>query len=60
MSSSAGLKQACPEGVFISLTPDDPALWAGVLFVRDGVNDRLIDQGFLTNVGEQDHTRRRS
>ncbi|KAI1377790.1 UBC-like protein [Hypoxylon crocopeplum] len=32
----AGLKQACPEGVFVSLTPGDPSLWSGVLFVRDG------------------------
>ncbi|RYP11029.1 hypothetical protein DL765_007905 [Monosporascus sp. GIB2] len=31
----AGLKQACPEGVFVSLTPGDPSLWSGVLFVRD-------------------------
>ena len=33
---SAGLKQACPEGIFVSLTPGDPSLWSGVLFVRDG------------------------
>ncbi|KAI1105870.1 UBC-like protein [Jackrogersella minutella] len=32
----AGLKQACPEGVFVSLTPGDPTLWSGVLFIRDG------------------------
>ncbi|CAJ2513586.1 Uu.00g017050.m01.CDS01 [Anthostomella pinea] len=32
----AGLKQACPDGVFVSLTPGDPTLWSGVLFVRDG------------------------
>ncbi|RYO95529.1 hypothetical protein DL764_007689 [Monosporascus ibericus] len=32
----AGLKQACPEGVFVSLTPGDASLWSGVLFVRDG------------------------
>ncbi|KAI1386366.1 UBC-like protein [Hypoxylon trugodes] len=32
----AGLKQACPDGVFVSLTPGDPGLWSGVLFVRDG------------------------
>ncbi|KXJ92247.1 ubiquitin-conjugating enzyme [Microdochium bolleyi] len=32
----AGLKQACPAGVFVSLTPDDPSMWTGVLFVRDG------------------------
>ncbi|KAH0597426.1 hypothetical protein MHUMG1_04804 [Metarhizium humberi] len=31
-----GLKQACPEGVFLSLTPGDPTLWSAVLFVRDG------------------------
>ncbi|CAM1511430.1 Fc.00g089430.m01.CDS01 [Cosmosporella sp. VM-42] len=33
---STGLKQACPEGIFVSLTPGDPSLWSGVLFVRDG------------------------
>ncbi|KAK3688507.1 ubiquitin-conjugating enzyme/RWD-like protein [Podospora appendiculata] len=32
----AGLKQACPNGVFVSLTPGDPSLWSGVLFVRKG------------------------
>ncbi|KAI8963822.1 UBC-like protein [Daldinia sp. FL1419] len=32
----AGLKQTYPEGVFVSLTPGDPSLWSGVLFVRDG------------------------
>ncbi|KAI0014367.1 UBC-like protein [Xylariaceae sp. FL0662B] len=32
----AGLKQACPDGVYMSLTPGDPSLWSGVLFVRDG------------------------
>lgn len=33
---SAGLKQACPNGVFVSLTPGDPNLWSGVIFVRKG------------------------
>ncbi|KAI1489362.1 ubiquitin-conjugating enzyme/RWD-like protein [Biscogniauxia mediterranea] len=32
----AGLKQACPDGVFVSLTPGDPTLWSGVIFVRGG------------------------
>ncbi|KAI0111914.1 UBC-like protein [Daldinia grandis] len=32
----AGLKQTYPEGIFVSLTPGDPNLWSGVLFVRDG------------------------
>ncbi|ERS97709.1 uncharacterized protein SPSK_03381 [Sporothrix schenckii 1099-18] len=32
----SGLKQACPEGVFMTLTPGDPSLWSGVIFVRDG------------------------
>ncbi|KAK8091130.1 ubiquitin-conjugating enzyme/RWD-like protein [Apiospora phragmitis] len=32
----SGLKQSCPEGIFVSLTPGDPALWSGVVFVRDG------------------------
>ncbi|PHH87519.1 hypothetical protein CDD83_8747 [Cordyceps sp. RAO-2017] len=36
LSEFAGLKQACPEGVFVSLTPGDPTLWTAVLFVRDG------------------------
>lgn len=33
---SAGLKQSCPPGVFVSLTPGDPTLWSGVIFVRKG------------------------
>ncbi|KAI1269004.1 ubiquitin-conjugating enzyme [Xylariaceae sp. FL1019] len=36
LAEFAGLKQACPEGVFVSLTPGDPSLWSGVIFVRDG------------------------
>ncbi|KJZ79901.1 hypothetical protein HIM_00615 [Hirsutella minnesotensis 3608] len=35
-SEFAALKQACPEGIFVSLTPGDPALWTAVLFVRHG------------------------
>ncbi|KAF4126742.1 Ubiquitin-conjugating enzyme [Geosmithia morbida] len=35
-SLSAGLKQTCPGGVFVSLTPGDPTLWSAVLFVRNG------------------------
>jgi hypothetical protein len=34
--SSAGLKQACPHGIYVSLTPGDPTLWSGVIFVRKG------------------------
>ncbi|KFA51685.1 hypothetical protein S40293_02778 [Stachybotrys chartarum IBT 40293] len=33
---NSGLKQACPQGVFVAITPDDPALWSAVLFVRQG------------------------
>ncbi|KAI6759180.1 hypothetical protein HG530_009860 [Fusarium avenaceum] len=36
LSEFAGLKQACPDGVFVSLTPGDATLWSGVLFVRKG------------------------
>ncbi|KAF7541759.1 hypothetical protein G7Z17_g11872 [Cylindrodendrum hubeiense] len=36
LSEFAGLKQACPEGMFVSLTPGDPTMWSGVLFVRNG------------------------
>ncbi|KFY01122.1 hypothetical protein V490_01073 [Pseudogymnoascus sp. VKM F-3557] len=31
-----GLKTASPAGVFLSLSPSDPALWTGVIFVREG------------------------
>ncbi|KFY40578.1 hypothetical protein V494_03442 [Pseudogymnoascus sp. VKM F-4513 (FW-928)] len=31
-----GLKSASPAGVFLSLSPSDPALWTGVIFVREG------------------------
>jgi hypothetical protein len=34
--SSSGLKNACPEGIYMSLSPGDPTLWAGVMFVRRG------------------------
>ncbi|KAK4251525.1 hypothetical protein C7999DRAFT_37565 [Corynascus novoguineensis] len=36
LAEFAGLKQACPHGIFVSLTPGDPALWSGVMFVRKG------------------------
>ncbi|CAK7233580.1 hypothetical protein SBRCBS47491_008659 [Sporothrix bragantina] len=36
LAEFSGLKQACPEGVFMTLTPGDPSLWSGVIFVRDG------------------------
>lgn len=32
----ATLKQICPEGIYLSLTPGDPSKWSGVLFVRKG------------------------
>lgn len=40
--SSAGLKQACPEGMFVSLTPGDPTVWSAVLFIRYGEMTRSI------------------
>ncbi|KAK3390917.1 ubiquitin-conjugating enzyme/RWD-like protein [Podospora didyma] len=36
LAEFAGLKQACPNSVFVSLTPGDPSLWSGVIFVRQG------------------------
>ncbi|OAA45735.1 ubiquitin-conjugating enzyme [Beauveria brongniartii RCEF 3172] len=36
LSEFTGLKQACPPGVFVTLTPDDSTVWSAVLFVRDG------------------------
>ncbi|KAL6244990.1 hypothetical protein RBB50_007765 [Rhinocladiella similis] len=30
------LKDSCPEGVYLSLVPGNPSLWAAVLFVRRG------------------------
>lgn len=32
----ASLKQACPEGIYLSLKPATPTQWSGVLFVRKG------------------------
>ncbi|KAF2674682.1 hypothetical protein BT63DRAFT_449671 [Microthyrium microscopicum] len=32
----ASLQHACPEGVFVTITPGNPTLWAGVLFARKG------------------------
>ncbi|KAH6635323.1 hypothetical protein B0J18DRAFT_418514 [Chaetomium sp. MPI-SDFR-AT-0129] len=36
LTEFAGLKQACPQGIYVSLTQGDPTLWSGVLFVRRG------------------------
>ncbi|KAJ4300341.1 hypothetical protein N0V88_003014 [Collariella sp. IMI 366227] len=36
LAEFAGLKQACPQGIYVSLTPGDPSLWSGVIFVRKG------------------------
>ncbi|MCJ1249311.1 hypothetical protein MMC30_006534 [Trapelia coarctata] len=32
----AALKYACPEGIHLSLKPNDPSVWIGVFFVRKG------------------------
>lgn len=32
----ASLRHACPDAVYVSITPGDPSLWTGVLFVRKG------------------------
>ncbi|KIX03182.1 uncharacterized protein Z518_06734 [Rhinocladiella mackenziei CBS 650.93] len=32
----SSLKDNCPEGLYLSLTPGDPSLWAAVLFVHKG------------------------
>ncbi|KAI0966853.1 ubiquitin-conjugating enzyme/RWD-like protein [Xylaria arbuscula] len=36
LAEFAGLKQVCPDSVYVALTPGDPSLWSGVIFVRDG------------------------
>ncbi|KAL2267645.1 hypothetical protein VTJ83DRAFT_4922 [Remersonia thermophila] len=36
LAEFAGLKQACPKGVYVAPTPGDPSLWTGVLFVQKG------------------------
>ncbi|KAI1418789.1 ubiquitin-conjugating enzyme/RWD-like protein [Xylaria sp. FL1777] len=36
LAEYTGLKQVCPDGVYVALTPGDPSLWSGVFFVRDG------------------------
>ncbi|EXJ82870.1 hypothetical protein A1O3_06685 [Capronia epimyces CBS 606.96] len=32
----SSLRHSCPAGVYLSLTPGNPSLWAGALFVRKG------------------------
>ncbi|KAF2099503.1 hypothetical protein NA57DRAFT_75003 [Rhizodiscina lignyota] len=32
----SSLKHASPDGVYVTLTPGDPSLWSGVMFVRTG------------------------
>ena len=34
--ASSSLQHVCPEGIYITLSPEDPSVWAGVLFVRSG------------------------
>jgi hypothetical protein len=46
---SSGLKHACPHGVFMSLTPGDPTLWSGVIFVRKGSRLRRPSSGERLN-----------
>ncbi|KAI1818022.1 ubiquitin-conjugating enzyme [Poronia punctata] len=36
LAEFTGLKQACPEGVYVGLAPGDPSKWYGVIFVRNG------------------------
>ena len=33
---SASLKYVCPSGVYVSITPGNPAIWVGVMFIRRG------------------------
>lgn len=35
-TDSASLQYAAPPGVYVTITPGDPTLWSGVLFVRSG------------------------
>jgi len=32
----ASLQRACPQGVYVSITPGNMSIWAGVLFVHEG------------------------
>ncbi|KAL4970382.1 putative ubiquitin-conjugating enzyme [Aspergillus stella-maris] len=36
LQEHASLKQAAPPGVYVSVSPTDPSLWACVIFVRSG------------------------
>jgi len=38
----SSLKYACPDGVFVTLTPGDPTLWSGVMFIRRGPYAKAI------------------
>jgi hypothetical protein len=33
----SSLRYAKLDGLFVSITPNDPSLWVGVLFVRKGI-----------------------
>jgi hypothetical protein len=41
------LEQTCPEGIYISLLPDNPAHWSGVNFVRSGQSDLTLSAPLL-------------
>ncbi|KAL5687925.1 hypothetical protein EMGR_001239 [Emarellia grisea] len=36
LAACASLKHATPSGIYMSITPGDPTLWSGVIFVRSG------------------------
>lgn len=44
-SRSSSLRSAPLDGVFVSITPGDPSLWVGVIFVRKGTLPSGVDSG---------------
>ncbi|KAM0275880.1 hypothetical protein ACHAQH_007310 [Verticillium albo-atrum] len=42
LAEFSGLKQACPEGIFVSLTPGEVTLWSGAMFIRRGPYENAI------------------
>lgn len=55
MCISGSLKHACSKGVYVAPIPDEPLLWAGVLFVRKGEKATTTDLGGYRSNGA--HTR---
>jgi len=51
---SLNIQKCCPKGIYMSIIPDDPTIWQGVLFPRKGIDHFKSPSStiFHTNINE--------